>query len=111
MSTFLQFSLTAAQLSNATEIELVSPVNGLISKLWLTVQTDIVTGGDVSVKLGNAGTVLLTATVADGLTKGSGANDVTPATGNSVVIGGRIRISPTTAFNGGGALNGFVQID
>lgn len=108
------FVIGATELSAGTAIELISPVAGYISKLVTTVQTAIVTGGAVTVEVATVAVTGLSITVADSATKGTVQSD-TPTTPRSsttiVAVGDRITVTPAAAFNGGGALAGYIEID
>lgn len=108
----IPFTIPATELSAGTSIELVSPVNGVITRLTTIVNTLIVTGGDVTANVGTTPVAGLACTVADAAAKGSVVTD-TPTLGDattSVAAGDRIQIVPAAAFNGGGAVNGYIEI-
>lgn len=110
---YIDFSIPATELAAGTTIELVAPQAGSIEELHLVVQTAIVTGGAVTVKVGTTDVAGLSITVADSATKGTTYSD-TPTAGSStkqVAKGGRIQIVPAAAFNGGGALSGVLVIN
>ncbi len=108
---YIPFIIPATELSAGTTIELVSPVAGSISKLHTVVNTAIVTGGAVTVKVGTTDVVGLSVTVADAATKGTTQSDTPTGGGTEVVaVGSRIQIVPAAAFTGGGALNGILEI-
>lgn len=109
----LPFTIPATELSAGTTIELVCPAAGVIAGLRTIVQTAIVTGGDVTVKIGTTDVVGLTCTVADAAAKGSVVSDTPtePSVTRTVAEGDRIQIVPAAAFNGGGALAGVLTIN
>ena len=101
------------ELAAGTTIELASPVAGVVARMSSIVQTAIVTGGDLTAKIGATDIAGLTITVADAATKGTVQTD-TPTAGDAstvVAVGDRIQIVPAAAFNGGGALAGFIEIE
>lgn len=109
---YLPFDIPATELAAGTTIELISPVAGQVVMMKTIVQTAIVTGGDVSVKIGTTDISGLSITVANSATKGTVQTDSianTEATG-TVVEGNRIQIVPSAAFNGGGAVSGYLKI-
>lgn len=109
---YLPFDIPATELSAGTTIELAVPVDGQVVELITMVQTAIVTGGDVTAKIGTTDISGLSITVANSATKGTIQSDTianTVASG-AVVAGNRIQIVPSAGFNGGGALSGFVKI-
>lgn len=110
----LQYSIPATELAAGTSIEVVSPVSGTIRRNTTIVQTAIVTGGDITVLAGAGATLVvgLTNTIADAAAKGSVVTD-TPTLGDAstaVAAGDRIQLVPAAAFNGGGAVNGVLEI-
>lgn len=108
----LPYSIPATELAAGTPIELVSPVAGTILRNTTIVNTAIVTGGDVTVKVDATDVAGLANTIADGAAKGSVVTD-TPTPGDvstAVLAGQRIQIVPAAAFNGGGAVNGVLEI-
>jgi len=97
----------ATELSAGTPIDLTAPQEGFIVALRLIVQTAIVTGGTVGVKIGTTDVPGLTAVaVADAATKGTivTAAATKGADGRYVKKGDRIQLIASAAFNGGGAL-------
>lgn len=113
---FLPFYFDATDLSAGTNQELIAPVTGFIVGIKTVVQVAIVTGGDITVKTGDALAVTvagLTATIANSAAAGSRVSD-TPTDGSStraVTEGDRIAILAAAAFNGGGAVRGLLVID
>lgn len=113
---FLFFKIPATELSAGTSIELVSPWTGVIDELCTIVQTAIVTGGPITVLAGAGGAVAvagLSVTIANSATKGTVQTD-TPTPGSTtrnVTKGDRIQIVPDAAFNGGGAVDGYLKIN
>lgn len=108
----LPFFISATDLSAGTAIDLVSPVSGSIQRLTTIVTTAIVTGGDVTAAVGATAVAGLACTIADAAAKGSVVTD-TPTAGDAsltVAAGDRIQIVPAAAFNGGGAVNGYLEI-
>lgn len=110
---YLPFDIPATELAAGTSIELVSPVAGVIHKLFTIVQTAIVTGGNITAKVGTTDIAGLTITVADSATKGTVQSDTPtePSATRVVAEGSRIQIVPASAFNGGGAVSGVLVIE
>lgn len=111
----IPFQIDATDLAAGTPQQLVTPVNGKISTLRLTVQTAIVTGGAVTVTKGAGLTVVsgITGFLGNGATVGAISHD-TVATGDGtevVIAGDPIAIVPDAAFTGGGAANGYIEIN
>lgn len=109
---YLPFAINATDLAAPTSQELVSPVSGSVSRLTGIVQTAIVTGGDLTVNLDVTAVAGLTCTFADAAAKGTIVTD-TPTAGDAttlVAAGQRIQIVSSAPFNGGGAINGILEI-
>ena len=106
---YIPFSIPATELAAGTSIEIVSPVAGTVTTLKTIVQTAIVTGGNVSAKIGTTDITSLSIAVADAATKGTVQTDVSTGA-NTVVVGDRIQIVPSAGFNGGGAVSGVIAI-
>lgn len=109
---YLPYVINATDLAAGTSQEFVSPVSGSISRLSTAVQVAIVTGGDVTVNLDTTPVAGLTCTIPDAAAKGSIVTD-TPTAGDAttlVTAGQRIQIVPSAPFNGGGAVNGILEI-
>ena len=109
---YLPFDIPATELAAGTSIEVPSPVDGTVVGLTTIVQTAIVTGGAVTAKIGTTDIAGLSITVADSATKGTVQSD-TPTAGHAsrdIAAGDRIQIVPSSAFNGGGAVSGFIKI-
>lgn len=112
----LSVRLAATELAAGTSFEIVAPADGYLNELDLIVQVAIVTGGAITVLTGDAGgtTVLgLGVTVADSATKGTRYNDkaTVGSSTRKVSKGDRIQVVPAAAFNGGGALDGWLYLD
>lgn len=109
---YVPFDIPATELSAGTTIEVISPVAGQVVMMKTIVQTAIVTGGDVTAKVGTTDISGLSITVANSTTKSTVQTDSianTVATG-AVVEGDRIQIVPSSGFNGGGAVSGYLKI-
>lgn len=109
---YVPFDIPATELAAGTTIEVISPVAGQVVMMKTIVQTAIVTGGDVTAKVGTTDISGLSITVANSATKGTVQTDSianTVASG-AVVEGARIQIVPSAAFNGGGAVSGYLKI-
>jgi hypothetical protein len=111
--TFIPFDIPATELAAGTSIEIVSPVDGYIDDISLIVQTAIVTGGAVTVQVGATVVAGLSATVADAAAKGTVISDTATAGSSTRAVskGSRIQVIPAAAFNGGGALSGFLGVN
>lgn len=103
------FHIPATELAAGTSIEMLAPVAGYIRGIRTIVQTDIVTGGDINVKIGTTDVAGLSVTVANGATKGTVQTDATASDTGEVTFGQRIQIVPSAAFNGGGEIRGFLR--
>lgn len=110
---FLPVRLAATELAAGTPFEIVAPCDGYLDRLALIVQVAIVTGGAVTVEINTVAVTGLSITVADGATKGTRyADDATQSTTTRRVLkGDRITVTPAAAFNGGGALDGFITLN
>ena len=110
--THLKWSLPATELAAGTSHEIVSPVAGYIENIRAVAQVAIVTGGAVTVEINTVAVTGLSLTVADSDAKGTRySDDATAGTSTRLVAkGDRIEIQPSAAFNGGGALDGFLTI-
>lgn len=110
--THLPWRLAATELAAGTAFEIVSPVDGYIENIRGIVQVAIVTGGAITVEIATVAVTGLGLTVADSATKGTVySDDATAGTATRYVSkGSRITITPAAAFNGGGALDGFLAI-
>lgn len=96
-----------------TSAELISPVDGFVKALYVTVQAAVGTGGGVTVEVNGTAVAGLTVTVADSATKGTVYSD-TPTAGSStreVEVGDRLEIIPADAFATSGAISGFLVIN
>lgn len=112
---FIPFVIPATELGAGTGIELVAPFAGYIDELDTTVQTAIVTGGAITVKTGAALAVTVAGisnTHADAAPVGNRINSIATRGSSTryVAEGERISITPASAFNGGGAINGVLTI-
>jgi hypothetical protein len=110
--TRVDFNIPATELGAGTICDLASPVAGVISKMVTVVQTAIVTGGAVTATVDTVAVDGLSITVANSAAKGVVQSD-TPTSGHAstaVAVGSTIGIVPAAAFNGGGALSGYIEI-
>lgn len=96
----------ATELGAGTTIEVIAPQDGFVVGLRTIVQTAIVTGGVVTLKIGTTDVPGVSITVADAATKGTVqyAAATKGADGRFAKKGDRIQVVPSAAFNGGGAL-------
>lgn len=110
---FIPFDIPATELGAGTAIDLVSPVAGVVETLIVLTQTAIVTGGVVTAKIGTTDVTGLSITVADAATKGTiQTDDATSGTATRTVAKyGRLQVVPSAAFNGGGALSGYLVVN
>jgi hypothetical protein len=109
----IPFEINATDLSAGTAKQIPSPVAGRITKLVTDVQVAIVTGGAVTVNIGATPVDGLSITVADAAPVGTIQSDAPTAAHASAVVavGSAISIVPAAAFNGGGALVGYLEIE
>lgn len=108
---YVYWDIPATELAAGTAIDFVMPEDGSIEGLSTIVQTAIVTGGVVSVNIGVTPVVGLSNTVADAAAKGTViAEDAPtrPSATKNFTRGSRVSIVPSAAFNGGGALSGYL---
>lgn len=108
----LIWEIGATELSAGTAVDYVAPFDGVIVDAYGIVDTAIVTGGDVTVNVGTTAVDGLTLTFANSATKGTVVSD-TPTSGHATTRfkkGDRLSLVPSAAFNGGGALRGFLTI-
>ncbi len=110
-----QWNLDVADLStgSAAAYEGLTPCAATLKGATAIVRVAISTGGDVT--MANVTTAVdgLTLTVANSATKGTAVSD-TPTAGHattSFAKGVRYQVIAADAFNGGGALNGFVEFE
>lgn len=109
---FVSFAISETDTLAGTSAELVSPVAGNITALYVIVQKAVTTGGPVTVSVDGTAVDGLSAAVADAAAKGAIVTD-TPTAGHAsraVAVGSRIQVIPDAAFNTGGAISGFVEI-
>ena len=104
------FTIPAAELSAGTTIEMFAPFAGKVKSMRTIIQTNIVTGGVITAKVGTTDIAGLSITIPDGATKGTVQADSTASATAAVSFGDRIQIVPSAAFNGGGAVSGFLRI-
>lgn len=110
---FLPFRLAATELAAPTAFEIVAPCDGYLDNIRAIVQVAIVTGGGITVEINTVAVTGLAITVADSATKGTRySDDATAGTSTRRVLkGDRITVTPSAAFNGGGALDGFLTLN
>lgn len=111
--TRVPFFISATDLSAGTSQELVAPSAGFITAGDAIAAVAIVTGGAITVSIGTTAVAGLSMTFADGATKGSKSTNVGATRGSTtrvVAAGDRIQVTPAAAFNGGGAVNGYIEI-
>jgi hypothetical protein len=109
----LPYFINATDLSAGTSQYIISPARGYVTRNTTTVQVAIVTGGDITATIGGTAIVGLTNTIADSATVGTVVTD-TPTdlygTTGLVAANGAIAILSAAAFNGGGAVNGVLEV-
>lgn len=114
--TVVGFQLEATELSAGTSEYVVAPEAGFVERMTVVVQDAIVTGGNVTAKIATVAITGLTVVVANSATVGTVATDV-PTTVNGtgtterVAQRGAVEVVVDAAFNGGGALNGNIEIN
>lgn len=113
---FLPFFINATDLSAGTNQEIIAPMDGYLTEIQTVVQVAIVTGGDITVKTGDALAVTvagLTATIPNSAAAGSRVTDAATAGSDTryVTKGSRIAVLSAAAFNGGGAVNGYLTLE
>jgi hypothetical protein len=109
---YLHFAINATDLSAGTTQYLSSPIEGDIEEFEVVVQEAIVTGGVLKLTLGSTDVVGATVTVANSATVGTVYNAATSlaATTRHVTKGQAVKVTVDAAFNGGGAVRGWVRI-
>lgn len=107
----LPYEINATDLAAGTSFEMIAPITGIIKGFSNTIQVAIVTGGAIKLAIGTTDVVGASITVADAATKGTvqTVDATVPSATRSVTKGDRVQIIPAAAFNGGGAVNGFVE--
>lgn len=115
---FVTENVDATRLSAGTSCWALSPYASFLERATTCVDTAIVTGGDVTFKIGGTTVVGLTCTVADSAAVGSVVTDTpTTVTGaanaTNVITADRtaVEIVPAAAFNGGGALDVVLELN
>lgn len=107
---YLPYEINATDLAAGTAVQLISPVKGKLVKNTSVVTTAIVTGGDITVNKNGSAVTGLTNTHADSAVVGNKIEDA-PTSDTTVDIGDRLAVVPAAAFNGGGAIAGFLTIE
>jgi hypothetical protein len=111
---FLPFTIGQTNLLAGTSSEVYAPTDGHIVEILTIAQVAVTTGGTITVLTGAAGAVTvggLTATIANGATKGSRVSDKSnlgDAT-RFVAKGERIQVKPT-GFATAGAIDGWLVL-
>lgn len=98
---YIQDHMLEAAADAGTSLELVSPVNGNITKLTTVARGTITTGGAITVEVNTTAVDGLSVTVADAAAAGDVDSD-TPTAGHAsraVSVGDRIEIIPASEFN------------
>jgi hypothetical protein len=107
----LPFTINATDLAAGTAQSSVAQCDGYIDLITTRVDTAIVTGGDITVEVGGTAVTGLTVTVANSAAVGTTQNDAptTPRSSTTKVKRGQvITVTPAAAFNGGGAMSGYL---
>lgn len=110
----IPFEIEQTELLAATAEEIVCPVDGYIDTLRGIIQGAVTTGGAVTVEVNTATVTGLSITLADAATKGTRYSDrpTTPRSSTTVVAkGDRITVTPASAIDTAGQLNGFIEIE
>lgn len=109
------FDLDDADLAAGTTnaYEGLVPCDCTLKGATAIVRVAVVTGGDIT--MANVTTTVdgLTLTVANSATKGTAVSD-TPTAGHATTTftkGTRYQVIPAAAFNGGGAINGYIEFE
>lgn len=109
------FDLDATDLAAGTTnaYEGLVPCDCTLKGATAIVRVAVVTGGDIT--MANVTTTVdgLTLTVASSATKGTAVSD-TPTAGHATTTftkGTRYQVIPAAAFNGGGAINGYIEFE
>ena len=110
-----QWNLDVADLATGTAAayEGIMPANATLKGATALVRVAISTGGDVTVANVTTAVDGLTLTVANSATKGTAVSD-TPTAGHATTAftkGARYQVIGGDAFNGGGALNGYLEFE
>lgn len=106
---YVPWFCNATDLSAATSQWWPAPEAGTVTSMATVVQVAIVTGGDVTLELATVAVTGLTLTVADAATVGTVVAD-SPTSPAAVTKEQVLEVVFGSAFNGGGALNGYVAI-
>lgn len=110
----IPFEIEQTELLAATAEEIVCPVDGYIDTLRGIVQGAVTTGGAITVEVNTTAVTGLSITLADAATKGTRYSDTptTPRSSTTVVAkGDRITVTPASAIDTAGQLNGFLEIE
>ena len=110
----IPYEIEQTELLAGTAEEIVCPVDGYIDQLRGIVQGAVTTGGAVTVEVNTTTVTGLSITLADAATKGTRYSDrpTTPRSSTTVVAkGDRITITPASAIDTAGQLNGFLEIE
>ena len=111
---FLPWEVEATELAAGTPEYIVSPVDGYIDQQRGIVGVAIVTGGDITTEVNGVAVTGLTLTAANSDAAGTRYADrpTTPRSSTTVVAkGDSITVTPAAAFNGGGSVNGVLEIE
>jgi len=103
----------ATELAAGTPIDFTAPHEGFVVGLRVIVQTAIVTGGVVTLKIGTTDVPGVSITVPDAATKGTVlyAAATAGADNRKALKGQRMQLVASAAFNGGGALGCTVEMN
>lgn len=106
------FTISATDLSAGTSQYVIAPVAGTITRLVTVVQVAISTGGAVTLKAAGTSVAGVSNTHANSALVGSLVQSAPTAADASAVVaaGAKLEIISAAAFNGGGELTGYVEI-
>lgn len=106
------FQIDQTDLLAGTNISVLSPVAGAISRLAVMAWKAVTTGGDLTMNINNVAVNGLTVTVADAAAVGDVDSD-TPTAGHAstiVAVDDEMEILVDAAFATAGALTGFIEV-
>jgi len=111
---FLPWELEQTELLAPTAEDLVCPVDGFIDTSRAAIQGAVTTGGDLTIEVNTVAVTGLSHTVANSATKGTRYEDRPTAPRSSttaVAKGDRITVTPASAFDTAGSINGALEIE
>lgn len=110
---FFDLDVTDLAAGTTNAYEGLVPCDCTLKGATAIVRVAVVTGGDIT--MANVTTTVdgLTLTIANSATKGTAVSD-TPTSGHATTTftkGTRYQVIPAAAFNGGGAINGYIEFE